>query len=429
MAVTNSRMLPDLPNRPGTNWIEKKGGHLPPLVKRVVKHLVAERGYTQERAIPTAINWCKKMCATGTAFGGKVHVSGVAQGAACAAVAQWEALKARESIVLESAFVPSWSDLHSLADSAHERLGLLEDSMGEDHLATLVLQEGGTEDTLGQLALIELTIAEGYPRTRLGRTREGKFQNLLKKLSEGGAIECPNCGKQKSKDGECLYCSGKIEEAGFFDASKHPRGKPKNRGQFAPKGGAQGTAQSSAGSSAKVATATTQSGATVNRRNSQTVAGAQRQLKRAKQDGSNDKAVQAARARLGAEVAQREQRIARKNTPPGLKLGDPDPRHPQDHEAWNQQPDGQRQRNMGSFIDAGGELPNGHKFSEGGKLLTRKDNPEAFPGHGGKKGHPDDPKAPGPNSDKSNTSRLPTKLRNRRNNVRRGVLGGGRTPA
>ena len=59
------------------------------------KHLHYEKGRSISVAIATAINHAKKMCASGTAFGGKVKVSAKAQSVACKAVAEWEAKKAR----------------------------------------------------------------------------------------------------------------------------------------------------------------------------------------------------------------------------------------------------------------------------------------------------------------------------------------------
>lgn len=92
-----SSSLPEIPNKPGkSNWVEKAGG-LPSLIKRVAKHLQAQ-GRPTGVAIATAVNWAKKMCASGTAFGGKVKVSPKAQAAACKAVASWEAKKVKAKV-------------------------------------------------------------------------------------------------------------------------------------------------------------------------------------------------------------------------------------------------------------------------------------------------------------------------------------------
>lgn len=66
-------------NKPGQNWIEKKGRRLPSFIKRVAKHIMADSGYSQSRAIAAAISQCKK---------GRLGPKGLA------AAAAWEALKA-----------------------------------------------------------------------------------------------------------------------------------------------------------------------------------------------------------------------------------------------------------------------------------------------------------------------------------------------
>jgi hypothetical protein len=84
----------DLANPAGEfNWVEKAGG-LPGYIKRIVKHL-QEKGMDESRAIATAVNVAKKMCATGdTNWPGKQQVNPGSQAEACAAVARWEAMKA-----------------------------------------------------------------------------------------------------------------------------------------------------------------------------------------------------------------------------------------------------------------------------------------------------------------------------------------------
>jgi len=75
------------------NWVEKAGG-LPKYIKRIAKHL-QEKGMDQSRAIATAVNAAKKMCATGDVnFPGKQEVNPGSKAEACAAVADWEKKKA-----------------------------------------------------------------------------------------------------------------------------------------------------------------------------------------------------------------------------------------------------------------------------------------------------------------------------------------------
>jgi len=64
--------------------------HLPPYIKRISKHL-REKGMAQGRAIATAVNAAKKMCATGDLnFPGSQQVNPGSRAEACAAVAQWK---------------------------------------------------------------------------------------------------------------------------------------------------------------------------------------------------------------------------------------------------------------------------------------------------------------------------------------------------
>lgn len=70
---------------------KKGGGPIPPYMKRIAKHLMKEEGYDESRAIATAVNAAKKMCATGdTNWPGKQQVNPGSRAEACTAVAQWE---------------------------------------------------------------------------------------------------------------------------------------------------------------------------------------------------------------------------------------------------------------------------------------------------------------------------------------------------
>lgn len=83
---------------PLKNWVEKHGG-LPTYINSVATAILRENpSWSISRVIATAVNWAKKTCATGRAFGGRVKVSKAVQTAACAAVAQWERKKAAASI-------------------------------------------------------------------------------------------------------------------------------------------------------------------------------------------------------------------------------------------------------------------------------------------------------------------------------------------
>jgi hypothetical protein len=94
--MASSRSLPNLPNKPGkTNWVEQAGG-LPKYIERIAKHLHFEEGMPVGRAIATAVNIVKRMCATGdTNWPGMQQVNPKSRAEACKAVAEWEAKKAK----------------------------------------------------------------------------------------------------------------------------------------------------------------------------------------------------------------------------------------------------------------------------------------------------------------------------------------------
>jgi hypothetical protein len=90
-----------LDRSPLKNWVEKHGG-LPTYINSVATALLRDHPeWGISRVIATAVNWAKKACATGKAFGGKVTVSKAVQAAACTAVAQWEKKKAEASLELD----------------------------------------------------------------------------------------------------------------------------------------------------------------------------------------------------------------------------------------------------------------------------------------------------------------------------------------
>lgn len=75
--------------------VERNGG-LPDYIERIALHLVS-KGMSHQHAIATAISTVKKWCATGdvTQWEGIQIINGGSRAEACAAVAEWEALKAR----------------------------------------------------------------------------------------------------------------------------------------------------------------------------------------------------------------------------------------------------------------------------------------------------------------------------------------------
>lgn len=93
----SSSMHASLNRSPKLNWIERVGGFPPGnWIYRAAKHLHYDAGMTISRAIAVAINAAKRGCATGDLnFPGMQSVNASSRAQMCAAVAQWEAMKAK----------------------------------------------------------------------------------------------------------------------------------------------------------------------------------------------------------------------------------------------------------------------------------------------------------------------------------------------
>jgi hypothetical protein len=83
-----------LPGSKHHNWVTEEGG-LPRYIERIACHLHFEKGRPIDISIAIAVNVVKRMCATGDLnFPGKQNVNPKSHAEACAAVAQWEKMKA-----------------------------------------------------------------------------------------------------------------------------------------------------------------------------------------------------------------------------------------------------------------------------------------------------------------------------------------------
>lgn len=164
--ATSSASLPDLPNKPGkSNWVEKAGG-LPKYIERIAKHLHSEKGMDVGRAIATAVNVVKKMCAAGdTNFPGKQQVNAGSQAQACAAVKQWESMKAKSKV----------SEAESLMEAA--RAAGERPFYPSAYEAFLIFEWADEMETISQLKEAGTFRSELHPRNRLG-----KFVDVLGKL-------------------------------------------------------------------------------------------------------------------------------------------------------------------------------------------------------------------------------------------------------
>lgn len=73
---------------PKKNWVENAGG-LPKYIEDIALALIRDQGFTRERAIATAVSRVKRWAAGGE------NVNATTRAKAAKAVAQWEALKAK----------------------------------------------------------------------------------------------------------------------------------------------------------------------------------------------------------------------------------------------------------------------------------------------------------------------------------------------
>ena len=76
------------------NWVDEQGG-LPSYIKRIKKHLVA-KGFSESHAIAVAVNAARRMCSSGDVnWPGIQQVNPGSRAEACAAIARWNAMRAR----------------------------------------------------------------------------------------------------------------------------------------------------------------------------------------------------------------------------------------------------------------------------------------------------------------------------------------------
>lgn len=202
----DSRTLPDLPNDPTkTNWVEKSGG-LPNFIDRIAKHLKA-KGMTTGHAIATAVNQCRKVCATGRTFGGKTEVSAEARARYCKGIAEWEAKKAKTKVA-KGAKAVTEEMRESIVEEATFELRKLRDWYGVDR----VVEALGADDNLGDAvrdlsAIIEvfseplveqIVHVSGYQRA--DGTRVASYTRVLAALrhvintpgTKARSVELPN---------------------------------------------------------------------------------------------------------------------------------------------------------------------------------------------------------------------------------------------
>lgn len=171
-----------IPNKPGkTNWVEKAGG-LPSYIRRIAEHLKGQ-GKSTSVAIATAVNTVKRWAAGGTvtAHGGP-RVSAKTQAQAAAALASWNAKKAKS---------------HSLSNRRADRMGGVTDASGVVDLA-----EGGAKWSHGWVPLNDAAKRIAAER---GRKGDPRFRRYAGKKRPGGKEKPAAGGTHVVKKGDTLW--------------------------------------------------------------------------------------------------------------------------------------------------------------------------------------------------------------------------------
>jgi hypothetical protein len=220
---------------PLKNWIEKHGG-LPTYINSVATALLREHPeWGISRIIATAVNWAKKTCATGKAFGGRVQVSKAVQAAACNAVRQWEQKKVAASVdidalLLELAQGVDESDNFEWVKAAKLRCTLRDEGVEEkdipkklrlsDELFMLAHYEietseewqgEGVNELLDSDKFLEMAEAAAYgealvrfPVLELASEAQSVGDNLYKKVILRNAVVTNTKGQKVRLDGEFM---------------------------------------------------------------------------------------------------------------------------------------------------------------------------------------------------------------------------------
>lgn len=99
-----SRTMPSLDWSPKQNWVDRKGirnaassdGSLPMYITRLAKQFTYAKKFTRAKAIQWAVGIARRWCLTGFVRpNGKGQLNAGSRGQACAAIKQWEQMKAR----------------------------------------------------------------------------------------------------------------------------------------------------------------------------------------------------------------------------------------------------------------------------------------------------------------------------------------------
>lgn len=99
-----SKTMPGLDWSPKQNWVDRKGvrnsassdGSLPMYITRLAKQFTYGKKFVRSKAIQWAVGIARRWCETGFVFkSGKGQLNAGSRSQACAAIKQWEQMKAR----------------------------------------------------------------------------------------------------------------------------------------------------------------------------------------------------------------------------------------------------------------------------------------------------------------------------------------------
>jgi hypothetical protein len=268
--MASSRAYPGLERKPGgpDNWVEATGG-LPSYIERIAKHLHYERGFSIQHAIATAVNTVKRWARKGGVVKyndpNNKKVTTITAAQAAAAVAQWEAKKARaragargggrgrlspRSVRLSEAVV----DVQALAERAnavtdpvargHARMQIIDLAMTKDgrksyknrgkwkHGFVPVDEDAKTSKAKGS-SIAKRRINRLYAGGKAEQASKAAVKRTLEQRAAKGSAHGKqirsSTGPKGGKQRERVQRVGQSLHADIRDATKTQRARPKTR--------------------------------------------------------------------------------------------------------------------------------------------------------------------------------------------------------
>lgn len=251
LSEVKSSAYPGLDRSPKQNWVDKAGG-LPNYIERIAKHVHYEHGKDISRAIAIAVGVVRRWCHGGSVSargelrkgGAEKPVSGVSaktKAKACAALAEWDAKRAKSKATTAAKGAARDAKKVSEAIALVEADGFHLLSVGQaEGLIEAVEWEAAGDGTVGfkepSLAYCERVIREVEEAYTDWAEWSGGFSpEALRAIQEGELeLDGATCG--------AYGLDTSLTESGFavFDPVKHPR---ERTGKFADVLGKLGTSR------------------------------------------------------------------------------------------------------------------------------------------------------------------------------------------